>query len=226
MKRAFRPTLARLSVYASRRVGVGFAILLLILLALTPLASSLVNAQMRPHDQRLLDAWKLAERSGQYRFTSQVTQKTIPAAQMANVDVTHTASINGLTNNFTVGAWIKPSVLPGLGRIVSTACTNSANGFGLGAFGGKLIFTTYGVRDYVGSLDILRPNVWQHVAVHLTPDNDAEFYVNGLLVETVPGSSPTVTPTATPTVTPTVTPTPTPTPGETLDEIFLPLVLR
>jgi hypothetical protein len=33
----------------------------------------------------LQDAWKLAERAETYRFTSQVTQKTIPAAQLANV---------------------------------------------------------------------------------------------------------------------------------------------
>jgi hypothetical protein len=47
--------------------------------------SDVVKAQFQSHDQRLQDAWKLAEQSGQYRFTRQVMQKTIPAAQLANV---------------------------------------------------------------------------------------------------------------------------------------------
>ena len=55
-----------------------------------------------------------------------------------------------------------------------------------------MIFTTYGVQDYVSTLDLLAPNVWQHVAVHLTADNAAEFYFNGQLVETVAGSAPAI----------------------------------
>ncbi|MBI1294207.1 hypothetical protein GC175_04525 [bacterium] len=101
-----------------------------------------------------------------------------------------TGSINGLTNDFTVGAWVKPSTTPGLGRIVSAARTVSNNGWGLAAYGSKLLLTTYGVQDYVGSLDVVNPGIWQHVAAYVTPENNVEFYINGQLVETVTGSAP------------------------------------
>lgn len=101
-----------------------------------------------------------------------------------------TPAINGLTNDFTVAAWIKPDSFPRFTRFVSLARTNSANGFGFGARDRRFMLTTYGVKDYFGTADVLTPGVWQHVAVHLNANNGAEFYVNGLLVETVPGSGP------------------------------------
>jgi hypothetical protein len=106
--------------------------------------------------------------------------------------LTNTASINGLTNNFTVGAWVKPAQTSGFSRIVSTASTNSNDGFALGFFNRRLHFTTNDIRDYVTSADYLIPNVWQHVAVHMTTDNAAEFYINGQLVETVDGFIPAI----------------------------------
>jgi hypothetical protein len=106
--------------------------------------------------------------------------------------LTHTASINGLANDFTVGAWVKPGELPWAHRIVSTARTQSNNGFGVGTFGRKLLMTTYGVKDYISSADWLIPGVWQHVAMYMTADNAVEFYVNGQLVETIPGAAPAV----------------------------------
>jgi hypothetical protein len=109
-----------------------------------------------------------------------------------SLTLTNTASINGLINDFTVGAWIKPSQLPWVGRIVSTARTQSNNGWGLGTFGNKLLMTTYGVKDYISSGDWLMPGVWQHVAMYMTADNAVEFYVNGQLVETIPGAAPAV----------------------------------
>ncbi len=107
-----------------------------------------------------------------------------------SLTLTNTATINGLTHDFTVGAWIKPDGLPGLGRIVSTARTHSTDGFGIGTYGSKLLMTTYGVQDYVSDADWLMPGVWQHVAMYLTAENDVEFYINGVLVETVPGDAP------------------------------------
>jgi len=109
-----------------------------------------------------------------------------------SLTLSNTASINGLVNDFTVGAWIKPSATLGQGRIVSTARTASVNGWGIGAYGQRILFTSYGIQDYLGNIDVLLPNVWQHVAVHLTADNDAEFYLNGQLVETIPGDAPAV----------------------------------
>lgn len=101
-----------------------------------------------------------------------------------------TPALNGLSNDFTLAAWVKPASFPHFTRFVSLARTNGADGFGFGARDRRLMMTTYGVKDYVGSTDVLNPDVWQHVAVHLNANNAAEFYVNGLLVETIPGSAP------------------------------------
>jgi hypothetical protein len=109
-----------------------------------------------------------------------------------SLTLTHTASINGLTNNFTVGAWVKPAQTSGFSRILSTAGANSNDGFALGFFNRRLHFTTNDIRDYVTGADYLTPNVWQHVAVHMTADNDAEFYINGQLVEIVDGFTPAI----------------------------------
>jgi hypothetical protein len=59
-----------------------------LLLVLSPFAVTVTRAQFQPHADTLTDAWKLAERAGRYRFTSQVTQKTIPAPRLANVGQT------------------------------------------------------------------------------------------------------------------------------------------
>ncbi|MEZ4640833.1 MAG: hypothetical protein R2856_38730 [Caldilineaceae bacterium] len=59
--------------------------LVLVLFVLSPFAVTATRAQFQPHAETLLDAWKLADRARNYRFTSQVTQKTIPAPQTANV---------------------------------------------------------------------------------------------------------------------------------------------
>jgi hypothetical protein len=60
-------------------------IAVLLLLVLSPFAVTATRAQFQPHAETLLDAWKLAERAERYRFTSQVTQKMIPAPQLVNV---------------------------------------------------------------------------------------------------------------------------------------------
>lgn len=107
-----------------------------------------------------------------------------------SIMLSNTAAINGLTSDFTVAAWIKPKTLTGFQRIVSTARSNSDNGYGLGIADGHLLFTTYGVKDYVTTNTVLDAGAWQHVAVHLNASNAAEFYINGLLIETIAGSAP------------------------------------
>jgi hypothetical protein len=107
-----------------------------------------------------------------------------------SLTLTNTATLNGLTNDFTIAAWIKPDSLPVFSRIVSVARTHSADGFGFGTRGSGLLMTTYGIKDYRSKPDLLIPGVWQHVAVYFSANNAAEFYVNGLLVETVPGDAP------------------------------------
>lgn len=66
--------------------GRGRFVLAITMLAILVLCTDgIVKAQWQPHADTLLDAWKLAERAETYRFTSQVTQKMIPAAQLVNV---------------------------------------------------------------------------------------------------------------------------------------------
>lgn len=76
---------SRLARKALGRSSWGALTALLLLLLATPFATGILQAQSRPDEQRLLDAWKLAERAGRYHFTSQVTQKTIPAPRLSSV---------------------------------------------------------------------------------------------------------------------------------------------
>ncbi len=80
LRRQIRP------LSTQRRFRPEWVITLLVLLSL--LTTGIVRAQLRPHEQTLQDAWTLAERAGRYTFTSQVTQKTIPAPRLANVGQT------------------------------------------------------------------------------------------------------------------------------------------
>ncbi|HQZ70001.1 MAG TPA: hypothetical protein PK826_01580 [Anaerolineae bacterium] len=99
-------------------------------------------------------------------------------------------TIGSLTHDYTVAAWIKPDGLSGIGRIVSAPHTDQATGFSFGQYESRLTLTSWGVKDYDSVEGVLRAGVWQHVAVHLTAENDAEFYVNGRLVDRVPGDAP------------------------------------
>ena len=105
--------------------------------------------------------------------------------------MTPTTDLTNLTNDFTVAAWIKPAG-SGFGRIISTDRLNFTGGYGLAQNGTGLWFTTYGVKDYATSSGYLTPGIWQHVAVYLNSSNNAEFYVNGVLVETVTHNAPAV----------------------------------
>ncbi len=99
-------------------------------------------------------------------------------------------TLGSLTGDLTVAAWIKPEDLSGIGRILSTPHGDQPVGLGFGHYGSRLTLTLWGIKDYDSGEGVLRPGVWQHVAVHLTADHDAEFYVNGRLVDRVAGKAP------------------------------------
>ncbi|MBC8450428.1 MAG: hypothetical protein H8D78_22055, partial [Chloroflexi bacterium] len=90
------------------------------------------------------------------------------------------SEINELGKNFSVAAWINPSQLSGVQRIVATARTNSNNGFGFGASGTNLRFTTFGVKDYTLTGIGLQTNRWTHVAAVMDSNNAVTFYVDGV----------------------------------------------
>lgn len=106
------------------------------------------------------------------------------------VEVGNPAEIGGLTNGFSIAAWINPEQLGGVRRIFSKDRTGGTGGFGFGLTGDELRFTTYGVRDYnTSGVDILTGE-WQHVAVVFDPDNTAHFYLNGELMQSIAGPGP------------------------------------
>lgn len=88
-------------------------------------------------------------------------------------------------NNFTLEAWVKPKRLSGVQRIVSKL---SAYGFGLN--GDQIRFTIYDKQDYDTTQASLYADTWVHLAVVFDTDNNAHFYVNGVLVQDVPGTQP------------------------------------
>lgn len=102
----------------------------------------------------------------------------------------HDPAIGALTNDFTVAAWIKPDGSGGVQRIVSSPRTDNAEGWSFGLSGSRLRLTSWYIQDYNSAPGVVTPGIWQHVAVHLSADNDAEFYVNGRHVETVAGDLP------------------------------------
>jgi hypothetical protein len=88
----------------------------LLLLVLSPFAVTVTLAQFQPHAETLLDAWKLAERAENYRFTSQVTQKMIPAPQLVNVGqpvdeehLTVQGSIDRAADRLDLALWDNPA---------------------------------------------------------------------------------------------------------------------
>ena len=95
------------------------------------------------------------------------------------------SSLDSLTNNFTVGAWINPTDLTDTHRVIS--CPPGA-GWGFGTNGGNLYFTLYGI-GHLECAATLATNTWTHVAAVFDSSDDATFYVNGSSIGTVAGSS-------------------------------------
>jgi Ca2+-binding RTX toxin-like protein len=104
------------------------------------------------------------------------------------VNMPHSAPLQ-LTNNFTLEAWVNPSTLSGFGRIISKGIGGNS-GYSLGRAGSQLLFTTYGVRDYITTGSYLTVGQWTHLAVVLDATNTAHFYVNGTLVESIAHTAP------------------------------------
>lgn len=101
-------------------------------------------------------------------------------------------TFGSLTNNMTIMAWVKPRSLVGTPRIASAARTLGSNGFGFGFFGAKQIFTTFGVKDYIGTADVGKVGVWQHMTAVMDSSNAVTFYYNGQKGDTITHDSPGV----------------------------------
>lgn len=111
------------------------------------------------------------------------------------VDVGIHPSLNQLSNDFTIEAWIKPDNLSGSQNIIDNRTYSLPHGslfggYGFGSFGSRLRYTSYGYLDYDTVPGVISSGIWQHVAVVLDATDDAHFYLNGSFVQTVLGSSP------------------------------------
>ncbi len=100
------------------------------------------------------------------------------------VEIQYT-NIFDLTSNFTIEAWVKPNKLDSVQRIFA-----NPGAYGFGLVGKQIRFTTYDIRDYDTTVANLAVGTWYHLAVALDSDDDAYFYVNGELIEIVPGNAP------------------------------------
>jgi hypothetical protein len=110
--------------------------------------------------------------------------------------INFTTPLNLGTDGYTIEAWIDPSLssLTQTTRIVDSG--TGLNGYGFGtADGGGLIFTSFSQNDYHTTGVTLLPNQWQYIGVVVDASDDANFYVNGVLEETVAGTLPTTAPT-------------------------------
>jgi len=112
-------------------------------------------------------------------------------------NISFATPLNLGVNGYTIEAWINPTLasLQNTSRVVASG--RGLNGYGFGTTaGGQLIFTTFAQEDYMTTLAVpLLPNQWYYVGVVMDATNDANFYVNGVLRQTVAGSMLTVPPT-------------------------------
>jgi hypothetical protein len=117
-------------------------------------------------------------------------------ANFAGGTISFAAPLNLGANGYTIEAWVDPSLLSLTQTTRIVASGSGVNGYGFGtASGGGLVFTAFSQKDYFTTGVTLLPNQWQYVGVVVDASNDANFYVNGSLVESVAGTLPTTTPT-------------------------------
>ncbi len=102
------------------------------------------------------------------------------------------SSLNYLTNDLTVMAWVKPEQITGVQRVLGITQCSAGGGLGFGLSNSGLIFTTYRVKDYYSSGVNLALNQWQHIAAVMGADNAVTFYVNGIEIQTITGAAPAV----------------------------------
>ena len=103
-----------------------------------------------------------------------------------------------LKNSFTLEAWVvnqgqgvlNPNRSP-LGRIVSNGWPGNL-GFGWGILSGNgTRFTTFGIFDYDSNLSqVPIDGAWHYVAVVFDSTNTANFYVDGVLTDSISASAP------------------------------------
>lgn len=99
---------------------------------------------------------------------------------------------NSMVNGFTLEAWVLLDDVTTRQMFITKRSTAANSGFAFFQENGVLRFTSIAVQAYVTSSPVLSSGEWTHVAIVMDASNDATFYKNGALVQTVAGSSPVV----------------------------------
>lgn len=106
-------------------------------------------------------------------------------AQLANTNINiGSGSVLNMQNDFSVAAWIKLGDTAGKHSIIGNPS------WAVRSSGTALQITTFGVKDYTSTGGVLSAGGWNHVAVALDANNDAQFYVNGVDVGLVTHGAP------------------------------------
>jgi len=104
----------------------------------------------------------------------------------------------GLTNDFTVMAWVNLESTSSLQRIIGTNTASQLGwSFGIDA-GGKLILTGYAVGDVITTNSYVGAQTWVHVAVSKSGGSGVTFFVNGQVAETFPAQTGNLQPSTAP----------------------------
>jgi hypothetical protein len=95
-----------------------------------------------------------------------------------------------LANNFTLEAWVTNDNPAGYHRICSTFdnASGGVTGYGFGVFNNNLIFTRFGLQDYITSVELPSDGRYHHLVLAFSDSNAAEFYLNGVLQVHMAGS--------------------------------------
>jgi uncharacterized delta-60 repeat protein len=96
----------------------------------------------------------------------------------ASILIEDAAAFQAPTSGFTIESWIYPESAPPWQRIASTR-QGPAAGWGFGLVDQRLVFTTFGVKDYFINEVVVPLGRWTHVAAVYDDSYDVTFYVNG-----------------------------------------------
>ena len=102
------------------------------------------------------------------------------------VTFANSGNLNLGTNNFTISAWVYPTSYSAERTIISRRGTRGFQLFLTTA--GLVIMSNIGVANYT-STSAVPLNTWTQVTVTVSSGNLISFYFNGVLVNSVSGSS-------------------------------------
>lgn len=98
----------------------------------------------------------------------------------AHIALPSIPNLESLTTNFRISAWIKPDAVSGRQYFLRAG----SGGWGLGLQDDHVVFTNFGIDDFIFDDLSITPGIWTHIQVQITDDSsnsekDVELRVNG-----------------------------------------------